>query len=246
MSSIIEAFDSTMREAFAGMKLFVWALPICFAIATVKDFGYIPWVVIGFFLLGFITTLANNVIVKNPIIVPGINIFEIIINAILSLIALLPSAIIMGAICWGANMLQLPNEVWNDTLHIMIWLFALAFPLTALAIFIRRKNILEVFNLKKFSDGYGEVLLASSFFFVQATIVSLVIIGFLAYMFYLFIGFDNIFWTYLLSVVAMFFVLLGANIIAQISDEIYTFPEKEAAKKKEKEAMDALTKHAQE
>ena len=43
----------------------------------------------------------------------------------------------------------------------------------------------------------------------------------------------------------MAFICLLSNAIAQISDDVYTFPEQEEAKKREREAIDALTKQEQ-
>ncbi|MBQ1612478.1 MAG: hypothetical protein II085_03285 [Alphaproteobacteria bacterium] len=64
--------------------------------------------------------------------------------------------------------------------------------------------------------------------------------GFLWYLFVLFIGFDNYFWKYVVAINLTIFLFLFSNAIAQISDDIYTFPEKEAAKKKDQAAVEKL------
>ena len=35
MASIIEAFDNTVKEAFAGIKILVWAVPFCVAYSLI-------------------------------------------------------------------------------------------------------------------------------------------------------------------------------------------------------------------
>ena len=241
MATLIEAFDSTMKEALAGFKVFLWAVPITLAYVATDSLRIIIASVVAFFIFGFIITLSNNVIAKAPMILPGINFLAMIKNAILGIIAILPHVAIAGAIIWGYSFVTIPIELWDITFKIVVALFALAFPLTGVCILIRRMNPFEAYNIKKFCSGVGEVFLSYSTFAIRALLGIAVILGFLCYLFSLFIGFDNLFWVYVVAVNVMFFIILFSNALAQISDDIYTFPEQEAAKKKQKEAMDAMS-----
>ncbi len=244
MASIKEAYDSTMKEAFAGIKVFLWAIPLYIGMSGESIFSKLIGIVAAILLFGLCITLANNVVTKKPTIVPGVNFIEMLINAGLAILCSIPYALVGYLVYWGFTFIQVPSPTWNDTIHILGGLLAAAFPLSALAIFVRRKNPFEVLDFKKISYGYGEVFLDSSYFVVKLTIVSIFTIGFLIYIFYLFIGFQNSLWTYLMSAVAVFYAFLGANYLAQISEEIYTFPENEANKKREKEEIDKiLTTH---
>ena len=233
MASIIEAYDSTMKEAFTGIKLFLWAIPISWALSGNTALNS---------FLGFFVTLAHNVVEKKQNIVPGLNFLEMAINGGLALVAVLPYAVVGALIYWASSLIPLTGfPVWEMTLRVVAGLLGAGFAFTALAIFIRRLNIIETYNVKKFYDGFMEVFLGMSGFIVyKLSIVSIVVIGFLAYLFSLFVGFENTFWTYIISIVYFFFVLLGANYLAQISEEVYTFAENEEAKKAEMEKFNKI------
>ena len=245
MAGIVEAFDSTMKEALAGFKIFLWAFPITLILTAPGESKIYIGAIVSFFVLGFMVTLANNVISKAPMIVPGINFVKIIINAILACIAILPYSAIAALIIWGYSFVHIPSDVWDLTFRIVVGLFAAAFPLTAICILVRRMNPLEVLNVKKVMFGLGEVFLSYTMFSIRVILCLSLLLSFIIYIFKLFIGFENVFWWYLVSVNIMTFICLLSNAIAQISDDVYTFPEQEEAKKREREAIDALTKQEQ-
>ncbi len=241
MASLVEAFDSTMKEALAGFKVFLWAVPITLILTSEGVAQIFIGAIVGFFILGFIVTLANNVIAKAQMILPGINIFVIIKNAILGLVAMLPHAIIAGLIIWAYfSYVTIPSEVWDVTFKILVCLFALSLPLTSICILIRRLNPFEAYNIKKYFSGVCEVFLSYSTFSLRALLGISVLFGFLWYLFVLFIGFENYFWKYVVAINLTIFLFLFSNAVAQISDDIYTFPEKEAAKKKDQAAVEKL------
>lgn len=234
MASIIEAYDSTMKEAFTGIKIFLWAIPLSIAFSSANFVNVLIAVVVCYLLIGFTVTLAHNTISKSQVVVPSVDFVKMAINGIIGLLAMLPYAAIGAIIFWGySSFVHIPSPVWDTTLKIVVGLFALSFPLTSLCILVRRLNILEVFNIKKFCLGIFEVFLSYSFFMVRAGLALSLVIGFLIYLFTLFIGFANSFWTYILACTAMLAIVLTANAIAQISDDVYTFIEKEEEKKRE-------------
>ncbi len=242
MASIFEAFDSTMKEAFAGVKVLLWGIPFAYAVNSHSALGNIVGIIAAFLLFGFMVTLAHGVITKKPTVVPGINFIDFCVNGGMGLVAVLPYLVLTWIIIYFTNMfIMIPDHpIYTDTARIVCYLLAFSFPVTALAIFIRRRNMLEAFNLKKFNLGYGEVFLSYSYLFVKLAIVSFLVGGFLVYIFYLFIGFQNPFWHYLMCSLGVFYVIISGNYIAQISDEVYTFPEKEEEKKREDEKIAKL------
>ena len=93
MASIKEAYDSTIGESFTGLKLLLWAIPFgyCRKAMTSGSMDIISTIIVSIFillLLGFLAESANNACEKKPELVPGINIFSMILNGIKSLIAL--------------------------------------------------------------------------------------------------------------------------------------------------------------
>lgn len=245
MASIIEACDNTIKEPFAGIKIFLWAIPVCMFFAGGANMLCQSIGLLGLFLfIGLCVTTSNNIITKQSVLVPGINFVKISLNALLALIAMLPYGLIAWFAYWAASFIQIPYPILNDTLHIILDLLIATIPLSALAILVRRMNPLEVLNIKKYLYGFGEIFLSMSYFLVRLALFSAVVVGFLVYIFSLFIGFENSLWTYLLSALGVFYAIIGANFFAQVSDEIYIFPEKEEDKAREQaEIQKILTRH---
>ena len=241
MASIKEAFDSTLKEAFAGIKIMLWAIPISIGLSSIIFSGAIGSIfgctlagIFTFLYFGLCVTVAHNVIIKNQIVVPGLNFVEMIVNGAMALLAMLPYAVIGFAVGYTSIYIDIADHpVMTLTLKQLVYLAGAAFPITALVIFVRRLNILEAFNLKKYFSGLWETFLSYTLFSIRFAFVAVVITGFIFYLFYLFIGFQNAFWVYLIVLLAVTYKLLLFNAIAQISDDIYTFPEKEEEKRRQ-------------
>ena len=245
MASILEACDNTIKEPFAGIKVFLWAIPVCMFFTSGANMLHQSIGFLGLILfLGLCVTSSNNIITKKSVLIPGINFFSMGLNSLLALLAILPYALIAWLAYWAASFIQIPYPILHDTVHILLNLLIATIPLSALAIFVRRLNPIEVLNIKKFFFAFGEVFLSMSYFVVKLALFSLIVVGFMVYIFSLFIGFENSLWTYLLCALSVFYAIVGANYFAQVSDEIFIFPEKEEAKAKEHaEIQRILTRH---
>lgn len=239
MASIIEAFDSTVRESFAGIKILVWALPVCIGYSMYNTaFGSIVAIVTGVLFLGFLTESCNNIIIKEDKILPGVNILKYGITGLLALLVMLPY-IGLGALV-GYLLLtyvNIPSPVWNQTFQIISVLFSISIVLASYIVYIRRLNPLEAYNLRKYFIGFFETFMSFSYLIVKLALWSVVIIGLLAYLFSLFVGFQNIIWSYIMCAVSVFYMVLSANYMAQISEEVFTFVEKKDEENKEKERI---------
>ena len=241
MASITEAFDSTIKEPFTGIKIILWAIPLSMVSRTNNKFVSMVLVPLFFILiLGYIVELGHNVVSKKGVIVPGIDLKSMFLTGFISLLSLSPYLLFAWLIFMSFSFFNLPWDLWDKTLKIVLGLFAISFPLTALAILIRRKNILEVFNPVKMLQGFCEIYLSFSFFLVKMAIWTAIIIGFLSLVFSIFIGFNNSFWHYLTMMYVFVFITISANMIAQISEEVYSFREEEENKKKMQKEMDKL------
>ena len=99
MASILEACDNTVKEPFAGIKVFLWAIPVCMFFTSGANMLHQSIGLFGLIMfLGLCVTSANNIITKKPVLVPGINFFSMGLNSLLALLALLP----YGFIAWFA------------------------------------------------------------------------------------------------------------------------------------------------
>jgi len=244
MASIIEAFDSTVKEAFAGVKVLVWALPVCIGYSFFKSGSGISFVfnaVLALLLIGYLTEISNNIIIKKDRILPGINVVSYAFHGLLTIAVMLPYAALSWLVWFLIDTyINIPDEVWGLTVKVIGAFLALSFTLTAFAMYTRKLNPLEAFNLKKYFMGFGEVFVSFSYLIVKLAAWSVLIIGFLMYVFSLFIGFDNVIWQYIMCAIVVFYLFLGANYIAQTSEEVYTFIEKEENEKKAKQAISKM------
>ncbi len=244
MASIVEAFDSTAKEAFSGIKVLVWAIPVCICYGFFKSgssFGYILSAILSVLFIGYLTEASNNIITKKDRILPGFNALKYAFLGIVTVATMLPYIAISWLVWYLIDTyLIIPSEVWNLTFRVIGAFLAIAFTLTGHSLYIRRLNPLEAFNMRKYSLGYGDVFMSFSYLIVKLGVWSLFILGFLTYLFSLFIGFDNVIWQYLICAFLVFYSFLGMNYMAQTSEEVYTFVEKEEKEKKEKELVDKI------
>ena len=253
-ASIKEAFDSTLKEAFAGIKLMIWAIPITMGLCSIYMGGFLGTVggtiltaISAFLFFGLCVTSAHNVIIKKDTIIPSVNFIEMLINGVMAFVAVAPFSIVtyLLSLCitipfanYGEQLMEHP--VLTFTAIELIGFLIASIPITALAMFVRRLNILEVFNLKKFFYAMGEVFLAYTTYTFRFVFFALLIFGFIVYLFYLFIGFENSFWVYLVVLISITYFLFLFNAIAQISDDIFTFIEKDEDKKREEDKIKKL------
>lgn len=244
MASIIEAFDSTAKEAFAGIKILVWAIPFCAAYSMGKSnpaLSITIWIISSILFLGFLTESANNLIKRSGAILPGVNILKFgYIGLITSMVMAPYIAVSYFIMVLFDNFVKIPDPVWQQTAQIICLFLAIAFTLSSYVIYIRRLNPFDAYNMKKYFLGFGEVFLTFSYLLVKLALISLLVIGFLAYVFSLFVGFQNVIWDYLITATIVFYLIVAANYLAQISEEQFLFIEKKEKEAKEKEAINKL------
>lgn len=235
MASLKEAYDSTIGESFTGLKLLIWAIPlyICRQLYLEHNVGFL--VVFGsifaLLLIGFLSESAFNAIDKKPELVPGINLLSMAFNGLKTILAIgvpLLIAYFLGAFLNG--IIKIPNPTWKMTSDIFVWLFMAALPVSAYIIFIRRLSILESFNVKKICIAYGDAFMTFSYLLVELGLIALVIIGFITYMFWLFVGLDNSLINFIWCIAIMYNLTIGVNYLAQLSEEVFAFREKEENK----------------
>lgn len=236
MASIKEAYDSTIGESFTGLKLILWAIPLyyCRALYLENNIGLLTVVggLFGLLLIGFLTESAFNAIDKKPELIPGVNFLSMAWTGLKTVIAMAMSvgvAYILGLTILG--FINIEDPTWKMTADIFVWLFLAALPVSAYIIFIRRLNVFEAFNLKKIGIAYGDAFITFSYLIVKLVIIALIVVGFITYMFWLFVGLDNAIINFIWCVAVMYNLTVMTNYLAQLSEEIFTFREKEEVKK---------------
>lgn len=236
MASIKEAYDSTIGESFTGLKLLFWALPLTYCRDVISHGGLTfisTCIVLVFFvlLIGFLAESANNALEKRPILIPGINILKMGIDGIKTILGLgLYAAIAYFGTTIANSYINLESKVLTDTIQVMIFLLFIAIPVSAFAVFTRKMDLFDAFNLKKIINALGDAFLMFAYLLIKLGIFTLIVIGFISYLFYLFVGFDNYLINFIWSVTIMYNLVIGTNYIAQFSEEQFSFLEKKDGK----------------
>lgn len=232
MASLKEAYESTVGESFTGLKLLLWAIPLYICRSFYLEQNQIMLTIFGgifgILLIGFLSESAHNVIDKKPELIPGINVISMAFNGIKTLLALaIPVAVTIGLGNLILSFVQIPDKTLLMTIQIFLWLFLSGLPITTYLVFIRRLSVFDTLNLKKIALGYGDAFITCSYLIVKLYLIALVIIGFITYMFWLFVGLDNTLINYIWCIAVMYNLVIGVNYLAQLSEEIYTFTEKD-------------------
>lgn len=246
MASIKEAFDITLREAFGGLKVCVWAFPlaICYSLlASNSGFGYILTFVVAVIFIGYLTESEHNVIKKDCKILPGINILSYGLIGLLTVLVMIPFTLLGWGVWYLVDaFVKIPSPIWQQTAQIIGIFLAISVVLTAHTLFIRRLNPLELLNVKKYFIGFGEVFLSFSFLVIKLAFWAVLFVGFAVYLFTMFVGLENIIWRFFICAYVVLNLFVGANYMAQLSEEIYVFIEKDETKKREQAAIERLRK----
>lgn len=232
MASIKEAYDSTIGESFTGLKMLLWAIPLTICRDWINTGGissFVPFCIAAIFLLlllGFVAEAANNAMEKKPVLVPGINIFTFGINGLKTIFGIsIYTAIAYFAATMACSYIHLDSDVLTQGIHILIWLFALSFPITGFMMFVRKLDLFEAYNLKHLFSVVGDVFIMFSYLLIKLGILTGIVIGFISYLFWMFVGLDNYLINYIWSIAIMYNLIIGTNYIAQFGEEtteIYT------------------------
>ena len=233
MASIKDAYQSTIGESFTGLKLILWAIPLFWfrewILAEKPNTALIATVGAAFVILitGFLVEISYNTIAKNSEIVPGANFLSMAFNGFLGILA----TGIYALICYfGANFacsfVKTGDAAIDMTCNIMIWFIFLGFFFASYIIFVRRLNVFEAYNPVKFLKAYPEAFLSGAYMIIKLAIMNAIVIGFISYLFWLFLGFDNYLIKYIWCITIMYNLVIGANYLAQLSEEIFAFEER--------------------
>lgn len=236
MASLKEAFDSTIGESFTGLKLLLWSIPlyICRALYVDNNVGLLVIFgsIFGLLLIGFLTESAFNAVDKKPELVPGINLLSMGWTGIKTILAMSISvgvAYILGILI--LSFVTIKDPTFKMTVDIFVWFFMAALPVSTYIVFIRRLNVFDAFNLKKIFIAYGDAFMTFSYLIVKLYIFAFIIVGFITYMFWLFVGLDNPIINFIWCIAVMYNLVIAANYLAQLSEEVFAFREKEEVKK---------------
>lgn len=236
MASLKEAYDSTIGESFTGLKLLIWAIPLyfCRELYLENNFVFLTFFggIFGLLLIGFLTESAFNTVDKKPELVPGLNLLSMAWTGFKTILAMgIPVAVAYYLGQYIIGFINIPDPSIKMTADIFVWFLISALPVSTYIVFIRRLNVFDAFNLKKIFIAYGDAFMTFSYLIVKLYIFAFLIIGFITYMFWLFVGLDNALINFIWCIAVMYNLTIAANYLAQLSEEVFAFRENEQGKK---------------
>ena len=242
MASIKEAYDSTIGENFTGLKLLLWAIPLsyCRDVIAGGNYSFVSSCICFIFcllLLGFLAESAFNAYEKKTVLVPGLNFVSMSINGIKTIFALglyYIIAVLAASYLCGFIHIEADHPVLDMSAKIIIWLLFIALPVSGFMMFLRKLSLFDAYNLKRVFQVMGDTFFMFSFLIVKLGLLSALVIGFISYLFWLFVGFDNYLINFIWSIAILYNLLIGVNYIAQFSEEvIYQLEKQEGGEKVE-------------
>lgn len=232
MASIKEAYDSTIGENFTGLKIILWAIPLTMFRnmlhgGSLSFFEFCFCAAFLLILLGLLAESANNALEKKPVLVPGLNLIMLAINGLKTIFGVgiyVAIAYILGNLLCG--FVNIESPVLTMSSHIIIWLLVISLPLTGFMLFIRKLDLFAAFNLKKLTFLIGDSFIMFPYLIIKLGLISALIIGFISYMFWLFVGLENSLINYIWSIAILYNLIIATNYIAQFTEETIVTYEK--------------------
>ncbi len=251
MASIRDALEESLNEPHSILKFIIFTLPVFGAMyCYMNKMQNSIWFYILAFLsviviIGTMARCANNVMNYRDNTLPTFNIFVMFFDAIRAIIALIPALAINGGIAWFVINKLVPmisvDFVAKGVTYITYGV-CLAIIMTVFMLFCKKFSFFNVFDVKAISDSCMDVLIQLIWMAIQIAVIDAVIAGSLTYLFWLFIGLENVVMYFVWCMTVVFNAALVGNYLGQLNYEALHQAEEKAKKKKEKEELEQLRK----
>lgn len=225
MASIKDAVEESFSDNHAFIKYFLYAIPvyITYWLYDSGNFGFIFLIFSVFtflMLLGILVICTTNVRHNKNQILPGLNIFRILKEAIHCLIAIIPAIIInIGLATFITSKFSLPSAGFDKGFKIIIWCVFISVIFTTYLLFIKDKKIKDAYNIKAISDFGSDIMVAVIFMIPLVLIVDVIFVGSITYVFWIFFGVPNPVLTFIWSMFLIQNIAVIGNYLAQIAME---------------------------
>lgn len=251
MASIKDALEESLNEPNSLLKFFIFTLPVfgAFCCYMNKMQNSVWFYILAFLsfivILGTMARCANNVMNYRDYTLPTFNVFTLFFDAIRSIIALIPALAVNGGIAWFVITKLVPMisvEPVAKGVTYITYAVCGAILLTVFMLFCKKFSFANVFDLKAISDSCIDVMIQMIWMVVQIAIIDAVIAGSLTYLFWLFIGIENVVMYFVWCMTVVFNAALVGNYLGQLNYEALHQEEEKTKKKKEKEELNQLKK----
>lgn len=227
MASIKDALDESTNERGAFYKYIIFAIPVFYTFFLYKEKSigllfYIMLAISVLLILGIMTRCANNVMNYRDKILPGFNIFSLFFDAIMAGIAIAPWAalntfIAITVINKLVPMIPIPWAQQGVT-YITIGL-CFSITLTAFMLYAKSKKITDAYNFKIISDSCIDIMIQVVWLCIQLALINALIIGTITYLFWLFLGLENVILFFTWSMTIILNAAMIGNYLGQLNYE---------------------------
>ena len=225
MASVKDALEESLSERFAFIKYFIYAIPVFISYILFHKGNMVMFYMIApltFLMLATILIIAiRNVGTGNNYVLPTFNIIEFIISAIKAILALGPIfaiSIIAGIMLCNINIpVAIPNIQLIYT--IIVWVILGSIMLTSLIVYSKEERILDAYNFILISNSCMDILIAIIFFIPQLVIVNGLLLGTIAYLFWVFFTLENPVFIYICSMALVMNIVITGHYLAQMDYE---------------------------
>lgn len=249
MASMKDAIEESTNEANALTKYIIFTLPLFGAVYLYMDkqqnsfLFYLLAIISILVIVGIMIKCANNVMNFRERIMPTFNIFSLFFDAIRACIAIAPAVAINTFI---ANYLvtKFYPMIAIDWIRISAEYITYAvcgsMIITVFMLFAKKFSFKDAFDVKAISDSCIDVLIQVIWMGLQIAIIDAFAAGIVTYLFWLFIGIENVVTYFVWCMTVIFNAALIGNYLGQLNYEALHQEEAKAKSKKEKEEIEAI------
>lgn len=226
MASIVDAFNESLSEDLALVKIAVYAIPTCilanmFIIGKMAQF-YFWGSIMGLVILGLLTKGINNVRMNRREILT-LSPFELIKVIFKTFVVLVPHIIVFGSLGFFIlNNVTIPIDLPHVPLifSIIVWALLFSIVLTSYLSYSKYLKIPQGYNYKVIAESCIDVLVSCIFYSPQLFIANAILVGPVAYLFFYF-GLPFTHWGFVAYCSAIFVMNISmiANFLAQCAYE---------------------------
>lgn len=192
MANIVDAFNDSLTENMAYVKIAVYAIPVyiianMFVIGKTDALPFIAPIAILLFL-ALLTQGINNVRMNRREIL-SFNPLQLANALLKAIIVIAPQILIFGAIGYNlTTKVTIPIDLPQVPLiySILVWSIIFSIVLTSYLSFAKYLKIKEGFNYKVIFEACIDVLISFLFFIPQLALANVILVGPVAYVFSVF------------------------------------------------------------
>lgn len=228
MASIKDALEEVAQDNLSALKCILLAIPLFYSINifydSKSDFSAFYWMggITFVLLFGFMLKCTSNVKNEEYHVLPSFNIFGLLGSGLKGLIALGP----VIAVCSWLGMLGIeqinnyfPEPNTALVFKIIMWLVLGSIILTGYMLYSKNFKISDAYNLKVISQSSMDIMIRIIFMLPGIAIINGLIVGFVTYVLWVFLGIPNPICTFFWCVAGVYNIAIIGHYIAQVDFE---------------------------